>query len=321
MSADAGFASGRSRTVALGSRGRPEKPPQGLEKMDSAPGLGRPGDGPSPQDAGRGRGASFARGAPEICAAALLGLLGVFPAVGAERVEFPSAAASGQTGAPLQGELVRPKGAGPFPAAVLIPTCLGLPANRQSIESALAGAGFVALFVDEFATRGLKETCAVDFPQSVADAYGALAFLGRRPDVDPRRIAAIGFSQGGDAALTIATERGAAAFALPENVRFRAAAAFYPPCANQGHARLALPTLIVIGDDDRVTPAGDCERLARRQGANVRLVVLAGAGHGFDDPEFSAGRPVFGMSLAYDAAAARKGMGALIAFLGKALSR
>ena len=86
-----------------------------------------------------------------------------------ELVKFTSAG----RGEAIQGYLTRPKGAGPFPAVVLLHTCLGLPANRRSIADALAAWGYVALFVDDFTTRGLKETCAVDFPEGVADAYGA----------------------------------------------------------------------------------------------------------------------------------------------------
>jgi len=81
-------------------------------------------------------------------------------------------------GEEVQGYLTRPKGAGPFPAVVLLHTCLGLPANRRSIAETLAGWGYVALFVDDFKTRGLKETCAVDFDPAVADAFCASRLAG-----------------------------------------------------------------------------------------------------------------------------------------------
>ena len=111
---------------------------------------------------------------------------------------------------PVQGYLTRPKGRGPFPAVVLLHTCLGLPAERASIGARIASWGYVALFVDDFATRGLKETCAVDFKPALADAYGALTYLASRPDVDAERVAAVGFSQGGDTALKIAAGAGGA---------------------------------------------------------------------------------------------------------------
>ena len=99
------------------------------------------------------------------------------PASADELVKFTSAGRAD----PIQGYLTKPKGAGPFPAVVLLHTCLGLPANRRSIGDSLAAWGYVALFVDDFGARGLKETCTVDFPQGVADAYGALGFLAGSP--------------------------------------------------------------------------------------------------------------------------------------------
>jgi dienelactone hydrolase len=227
----------------------------------------------------------------------------------------------GATGGPVQGYLTKPRGAGPFPAVVLLHSCLGLPSNRRAIESALSGAGFVALFVDEFSTRGLTETCTVDFPQLGADAFGALAFLAALPQVDSQRVAVVGFSQGGDGALVAAASPAGAAHGLPDGIRFRAAAAFYPPCANQAHERLSIPTLILVGEADEVTPAPDCRRLAEGQPDLVRLSVYPGAGHCFDDPAFAGGKRLLGMTLRYDPSAAQRGMAELIAFLHASLAR
>jgi len=249
---------------------------------------------------------------------ALAALLG--PALGAAaaegRVQFDSAGG----GPKIQGYLSVPPGEGPFPAVVLIHSCLGLPANRPAIAAELKASGYVALFVDDFGPRGLKETCAVDFPDAVRDAFGGLAYLARRSDVDPSRIAAVGFSQGGDAALKIASAPSGEAFGLP-GLAFKAAAAFYPPCDNEADARLRIPALILVGASDAVTPAADCERLARRQPERVKLVVYPGAAHGFDDPEFGAGRRVLGMTLAYNADAARRAGPALRRFLAETLGR
>jgi dienelactone hydrolase len=247
---------------------------------------------------------------PRLAAAALFGLLaGGAPAEADELVRFASA---GQ-GEPIEGYLSRPKGAGHFPAVVLLHTCLGLPAERASIGERIAAWGYVGLFVDDFSTRGLKETCAVDFNQALADADGALAYLASLPYVDRTRIAAVGFSQGGDTALKIAT-RGAAGF--------KAAAAFYAPCANLAGATLDITTLILVGAKDEVTPAADCAKLAKQQTAGiVKLVVYPGAAHAFDLPEFGAGRQVMGMSLAYDRNAAARSWTELRNFLAARLGR
>jgi dienelactone hydrolase len=248
--------------------------------------------------------------------ASLLVFAAAGPALADEIVSFES---RGGAKVPLRGYLTRPKGEGPFPAVVLLHSCLGLPASRAAIGRMIAGWGYVALFVDDFATRGLKETCAVDFNEARPDALGALAFLAGQPDVDPRRVAAVGFSQGGDTALAIA--------AAPEgsgDLAFKATAAFYPPCDNRAGARLRLPTLILVGAADQVTPADACRKLAAAQpagSANPTVMILAGAGHCFDDPSFAGGKRVFGMWLAYDHDATARAYEALRDFLATPLGR
>jgi dienelactone hydrolase len=227
-------------------------------------------------------------------------------------------------GAPIQGYLSKPNGVGPFPAIVLLHSCLGLPATRKAIAEMFAGWGYVALFVDDFTTRGIQETCASDFGEGIADAFGALAFLSRVPIVDPKRIAVVGYSQGADTVLQIASTRFATAFAIPRDLNFKAAAAFYPPCANQADVSLAIPTLILIGGSDEVTPAADCERLARHQsglGSGFKLVVYPGVQHLFDDPGLAGGKRLFGMRLQYDADAAERSKSDLRDFLGARLAR
>lgn len=232
-------------------------------------------------------------------------LVGLTPDARAEDVRIPLPAAAP---ASVLGYLSRPAGPGPFPAVALLHTCLGLPANRQALADALTGAGFIALWVDDFSARDLRETCAVDFPQALDDARAAAAYLAKLPYVDPRRLAAVGFSQGGDTALRLSVEAS----------DFRAVAAFYPPCANLTAERLQLPTLIVIGAADSVTPAADCRAFAAGQ-RETKLLVLPGAGHLFDDPAMVGGVETLGMRFVYSAPAAKAAQAALLAFLRREL--
>ena len=50
--------------------------------------------------------------------------------------------------------------------------------------------------------------------------------------------------------------------------KFRAAVAFYPPCRGF-RGNVTIPTLILIGERDDVTPAADCRDLV--EGARWRL--------------------------------------------------
>jgi dienelactone hydrolase len=250
--------------------------------------------------------------------AALFALLSEYASVEAsELVRFASAGSGDQ----IQGYLTLPKSAGPFPAVVLLHTCFGMPVERTQIGARIASWGYVALFVDDFTTRGLTETCAVDFKPALEDAYGALAYLARRSDVDSGRISAVGFSQGGDTALKIASGVGAPAGGGQRAI-FHAAAAFYAPCSNLEGAALRIPTLILVGAKDAVTPSRDCADLAQRQAPGMaKLVVYAGAAHAFDLPEFGAGKKVMGMPLAFDRNAAQRSWAELRAFLGARIGR
>jgi hypothetical protein len=99
-----------------------------------------------------------------LAVAALFGLA-LQPAASAEQiVKFASAAPRGQHAADasnsepeIQGYLTQPTGDGPLATVVLLHSCLGLPADRRSMGEMFARRGYVALFVDDFATRGLSQ--------------------------------------------------------------------------------------------------------------------------------------------------------------------
>ena len=250
-----------------------------------------------------------------VAAAGLFALAFAGVASGAERRVVVVDPAPPPAAGPLTGYLTAPNGAGPFPAVAIIHSCLGLPENRAAFAATLASWGYVALYVDEFAARGLQETCSVDFPQGPADAAAALAYLARQPFVDARRLAVAGFSQGADVALAVAASP-------PSAGRLRAAAAYYPPCANRQGERLKVPTLVLVGAADAVTPAADCRAFAAAQPSDeAKLVVLPGAGHLFDDPASAGGRDVLGMHFAYDRAAAARAEQELRRFLTATLSQ
>jgi dienelactone hydrolase len=223
----------------------------------------------------------------------------------------PYAASSADTqvlGVPIQGYLTKPAGDGPFPAVVLLHSCNGASAARRARAAVIADWGYVTLFVDDFTTRGIKETCTSDFGEGVADALGALRFLSSLPYVDTKRIAAIGFSQGAMTALRLASGRINSVYELPNNLAFRAAVAFYPYC-RYPNDRLIVPTLILIGERDDWTPPASCEHLAQEQtsmGSDIKLIVYPGAYHAFDNPGRTEGKQLFGHWLRFDPDAASR---------------
>jgi dienelactone hydrolase len=226
---------------------------------------------------------------------------------------------------PLQGYLRQSNRPGPSPAVVLLHGCNG---NWKRLDERwgkrIASWGYVTLTVDSFGPRGIQNTCNSGAPVDLAyDAYRALSFLAQEPAVDPNRVAAVGFAQGGWLALT-SVERGAVE-GNAQN-KFRAAIAFYPPClAFKGN--MTVPTLVLIGELDDWTPAAECRNMAegrddygisRQQGLGipVKLVVYPGAYHAFDAASLQAPMQLLGHRLEYNQPATDRSVDAVREFLG-----
>jgi dienelactone hydrolase len=223
----------------------------------------------------------------------------------------------------IDGYLSKPDGAGPFPAVVYLHGCNGLSGTtRARIAALLTGWGYVSLAVDSFTSRGIKEACHGGMPPRQADALGALLYLSSLPFVDAKRIAVVGSSQGGIVALRLASTQDVKLFDIPDDLKFKAAVAYYPLCG-AASKQLAMATVILIGELDDWTPAKDCERwmaLRAGQGAPVKLVVYPGAYHAFDVPTLRSGIRLFGHWLKYDADAATRSISEMHDFLASQLS-
>ena len=250
-----------------------------------------------------------------------------------ERVEFESASQqllSGRLieGDRIQGDLAKPDGAGPFPAVIGLHGCAGMhDTTKQKLADELVARGYVVLLVDSYATRlGTDHACTssafATFVRRRPDAYGALAFLAGHTFVDPRRVAAVGFSAGARVALNVAETNSFETFILPGDLRFRAAAAFYPPC-KQAVGRPGIPTLIFIGALDDWTPAADCaDKIASwgNDGPPVELIVYPGAYHGFYYRHLQPGTTMFEHWLEYNGEAADNANHRLHQFLDRHLN-
>jgi dienelactone hydrolase len=237
-----------------------------------------------------------------------------------ERGEMP-------TGAPattIEGYLSQPDGSGPFPAVVFLHGCGGLfESTQKQIAELITGWGYVSLAVDSFATRGIKEACDQPMPDRQADALGALLYLSKLAFVDPKRIAVLGSSQGGIAALQLASTHPFRLFAIPDELKFRDAVAYFPLCS-VATDQLTIPTMILIGELDDWTPAKDCERWMEQRagkGAPVKLVIYPGAYHAFNVAAFRDGKRSYGHWLKYDADAAQRSVLEVRDFLATELAK
>jgi dienelactone hydrolase len=249
-----------------------------------------------------------------------------------QRVEFESASQRLVSGARIpgdriQGHLAKPDGKGPFPAVVGLHGCAGMhDTTKQRLADGLVARGYVVLLVDSYATRGIDHACTstafATFLRRRPDAYGALVFLARQTFVDQQRVAAVGFSAGAWVTLSVAEPNSFELFVPPSNLRFRAAAAFNPPC-NRAVARPEIPTLIFTGALDDWTPAADCSNKITRWGNDgppVELVIYPGAYHGFYYLHLQPGMTLFGHWVEYNGEAADDASHRLHQFLDRHLN-
>jgi dienelactone hydrolase len=225
-----------------------------------------------------------------ILFAALLCLGGAAQAA-PEQVEIPT------DDKPLQALLFRPDGSGPFPAIVALHGCDGMRDTSGNVlkpvadwGQLLSAAGFVVVFPDSYASRGLSHQCSINPPkirpdrERVADSRAARDWLQQKDFVRKDRIGLLGWANGGIAALWSVRPS-----LEPNDDRpdFRSAVALYPGCRRLGDTAWSarIPTLILIGALDNWTPARHCEDMvknARGRSAQVVIVKYKGAHHAFD---------------------------------------
>jgi dienelactone hydrolase len=231
--------------------------------------------------------------------------LGVGAAHAGALIEFANV--SDQAKPPrLLGYLARPDGGGPFPAVVVLHGCRGFFGGSVEIVDQLKSWGYVALAVDSFGLWEIGERCGNGLDEQATDAYAALEYLSGEPSVDATRIAVLGYSMGGESALST-VERGS---------KFAAAIAYYPCC--RGHSAVVnAPTLILIGAEDNHTPAAFCREMVaspHEGGAAIDLIVYPGAHHNFNFRVLTGPRSP-GYWIEYNEAAAQDAEAKMRAFL------
>jgi len=202
----------------------------------------------------------------------------------------------------LSGLLLKPDGAGPFKAVIMLHGCSGMLTKSGKLKKRptfwskwLVERGYLVLLADSFSARGVNSICKTrDRPVTPDrdrpfDAYGALAYLQGRADVRPDRVALMGWSNG---AMTLLWTVRRKAAARPADMAhdFRAAAAFYPGCVQIDKTNFTtdIPTIIQMGEADDWTLPKPCERMvasAKAQGSPITIDLHPGAYHNFDHPD------------------------------------
>lgn len=256
--------------------------------------------------------------------ATLLAILALTPSADAadvSAVSIRSTTVGGQAVA-LSAKLTRPNGAGPFPAVVLMHGCSGPRQWGDMWGERLAGWGYVVLRPDSFGARGTRD-CAkghATVDVRAGDAEAARRYLAGRAFVAADRIALMGMSHGGTAALIAVG--GSAEEAQKAVVKtFGAVVALYPRCYQARAEAILAPILILIGSNDHLAPASSCSTLATRGGNGhpLDVVVYPRATHAFDWKDLD--MVYFGQRVRYNPDADADAVPRVRAFLEKNLQR
>jgi dienelactone hydrolase len=188
--------------------------------------------------------------------------------------------------------------------------------------------GYVAIVPDSFGSRGQKSICekTTSIPPAVrvADVVGTAKYLATRPFVDRGRIGVVGFSHG---SWTIM--KGVQTAAQWSAYGIKGAVSYYPYCEADADRDIAIPLLMLVGDQDDWTPADRCRALISsglKRPDLVQAVYYPGASHGFAReqqtkivPGLSTNGQVLPHREAYDAGAARDAEKRTQAFFGRLL--
>ena len=229
-----------------------------------------------------------------ISAALVICLAGFFagtpPAEAQQNVRVPLEQ-DGRT-VQLAAQLFRPANVSGAPAVAIFHGCGGPGQNTARMAGLLASWGYVALVVDSFSARGLKDVCGRNWPTQgdaearAHDVDAALAWLGKQSFVDARRLAFMGYSYGGGVAMLRALTPRLDDRSTPAA---RAAILVYPDCAlaDALGPRLAArqPTLFAMAALDDWTPVAQCKAVIDQivQGRDlVETRIYEGAHHSFD---------------------------------------
>jgi dienelactone hydrolase len=195
----------------------------------------------------------------------------------------------------IAGQLRLAQGTGQLPLVILVHGSGGVGTNNESWERYFNQMGISTFALDGFTGRGIVSAQA-DQSQlgrlnMILDVYRSLGLLAKHPGVDPKRIALMGFSRGGQIALYASLKRFQNLW-NESGVDIAAYIPLYAQCYASyiDDTEASGPIRLFHGVSDDYNPIEPCrsyvERL-RQANKDVRLTEYPDTWHVFDSPTFS----------------------------------
>ena len=177
-----------------------------------------------------------------------------------------------------------------FPAVIMIHENKGLNNNIKNMANLLAKEGYVVLAVDLFNGEvTTNQTRASELSQSIRDnpdgaisnLKSAVKFLASLPNVNPDKIASLGWCFGGQQSLQLALNS--------EDNPLAATVIYYGRLITEPEAlsKIKWPVLGIFGDKDQsipVTNVEDFEEALTQNGITNKIYIYKGVGHAFANP-------------------------------------
>jgi dienelactone hydrolase len=190
----------------------------------------------------------------------------------------------------MRSQLMFEKAPMPRAAVLVFPEAFGLDAHAIERAERLASLGYVALACDlhgeALVVDDLQQAMTMlqplfdDPARTRARAFGALRALAARSEVDPTRIAAIGFC------FPMSIELARSGAPIKAAVGFHTSLKTKAPVSGPGKIKGSV--LVCIGADDPFIPAShraEFESEMRSAGAEWELIVYGGTVHSFTNQE------------------------------------
>jgi dienelactone hydrolase len=200
----------------------------------------------------------------------------------------------------IAGSLRIAQGSGRLPLVILMHGSGGFEVNADLWQRQFGSWGISTFALDSFSGRGIAST-VIDQSQlgrlnMILDLYRSLAVLGAHPLVDPNRIAVMGFSRGGQAALYATLKRFHKLWNR-SGIDPAASIAVYPQCNTTFIGDTDVtdhPIRIFHGQSDDYVAIGPCRAYFDRLkdvGKDVQMTEYPETWHAFDYPSLPA-KPV-----------------------------